>query len=217
MRTMLLLGPALSMLGVALVLISLVVTVRTLQGLERQVAPWGWRVLWNVGHLAARWSGHPFRGRPAESLNRNATGDFHGRPAVVLEHAAFRFPGISRVTVTGLAAPTRYAGLDMTVMPRSERLAPGSPGEDVPTGDAEFDAEWRVRSTDPRRALAILQPHVRQLLSQGGVPLRIVNGELLTWRPGKLDVAAIHQTLTWLAYADDVVALNDAPGPRATT
>lgn len=207
---MVLLGPSLSMLGVAIVLISLVVTVRNLQGLERQVAPWGWRVLWNVGHLAARWPGHPFRGRPGGSLGRNATGDFHGRAAVVLEHASIRFLGVSRVTVTVLAAPTRYAGLDMIVVPRSERLVQGSPGVDVPTGDAEFDAGWRVRATDPRRALAILQPHVRQLVREGEAPLRIVHGELLTWRRGQLDVAEVHETLARLAHIDSVIAPCDS-------
>ena len=213
--SMVLVGPTLSMLGVGIVLIGLVVTVRNLQGLERQVGPWGWRVLWNVDHLATRWPGHPFRSRSG-SLMSNATGDFEGRPAVVIEHAAIRFLIISRVTVTALTAPLRYAGLDMTVKPRSERLVQGTSGEDVLTGDAAFDAEWRVRSTDPRRALAIMQPHVRQLLREGGEPLRIIHGELLTWRRGKLDAAVIHETLARLAHVDAVVGPCDAQRSEAT-
>lgn len=201
----------LTLLSSTVSLWSLRVSRRKTQDLEARVAPWGWHVMRNAGQLEHRWRGHPFSGGFYRRAGLNVTGGYEGRSAVVFEYYSMMLERFETITVTVLAAAGRFAGLELTVLDREEELTKCSAGEDVLTGSAEFDAVWRVRSSDPQRALEVLQPHVRDfLLEPAAGPLRITDGEILTWREGTIRLRKVHETLTWLARADELLA---APAP----
>lgn len=185
---------------------------RRVAALRAGVAPWGWHVMSSTGQIQRRWHGHPFGGGLYRKAGHNVTGAYEGRSAVVFEYFVAWLERFSTTTVTVLAAPGRYEGIELTVLDREEELTKGSAGEDVLTGSPEFDAVWRVRSTDPQRALAILQPHVRDFLLQPAAgPVRIADGELLTWREGTIRLRKVHETLGWLARVDELVG---EPAPK---
>lgn len=225
-QTLTLIAVILSWISLATVLFNVISAQRSQAELERIVAPWGWHILLNTQHLVARWPGHPLRTGFARGVARAVTGAFTGRPVVIFEFRGLRrrrdtVTGrrSSTTTVTALSAPGRYAGLDVSFLPREERLVRTKlAADDVPTGDERIDSRWRVRSADPQVALKVLQPHVREFLAAQPVarPVRIVDGDLLSWHVGPLDPAVVHETLSWLAHVDAVVA-GPAPGDGGTT
>lgn len=205
----------LTLLSITTSLWTLRVTRRKMQALGESVAPWGWHVMTNAGQLEHRWRGHPFSGGFYRRAGLNVTGAYQGRSAVVFEYNVVTVHRFVTLTATVLAAPGRYAGLELTVLDREEELTRRSAGDDVLTGSPEFDAVWRVRSTDPQRALEILQPHVRALLLEPDAgPLRITDGEILTWREGTIRLRKVHETLAWLARVDELLA-TPAPDVQA--
>lgn len=215
-QTTTLIGVMLSCIGLATVLLSVTSAQRSQAELERVVAPWGWHILLNRQHLATRWPGHPVHPDLPRGVARAVTGELTGRPFVAFELRGLRrrrdqVTGrrASTTTVTALSAPGRYAGLDVSFVPREAELARSTRADDdVPTGDARIDARWRVRSASPQAALEVLQPHVREFLAAQAVarPVRIVDGDLLSWYVGSLHPAAVHETLSWLAHLDSLIA-----------
>lgn len=171
----------------------------------------GWNYTVKDRSLIGRYRDDPFdRGnwRRAEHVFRGK----HGEHPLIAFDYSFRLEETDR---TGEARTTRHhyqvvaLGIGeskpfLEVAPHGffSRMAhsPGWPS--LETGDEEFDKTIEVTTEDQDFATALLTDDIRKWLlahaRNDGTPIRVVADEVITWRPGSLDVHELSHRVDFL-------------------
>lgn len=170
----------------------------------------GWTVVGEDRGLADRWRGTPFGGgavRAREVLR----GRWAGRSCVSFScRRGGDDDGPRRFHVVAMALPGRLPTLELTPEGAGDRVAKALGGRDLELESADFNREWRVRSSDDRIAHAVLTPRVMARLLERdarGLSLRFEGSDLVTWLPGDQDLDAIVHRLRLMG--DLVAAVPD--------
>ena len=172
----------------------------------------GWTVVGADPALAERWRGSPFNVGRRRRASEIVTGRFRGRPATSFTYSYTTGSGKNQHTVThhvvALALPAFLPTLQLTHDGFGADLAKSFGGQDIQFESDVFNKAWRVESSDPRIAHAVLHPRLMERLlapDARRLRIRIEGSDVLCWRGGRQDLTAIASVATVLADIADSV------------
>lgn len=149
-----------------------------------------------------RFTQHPFRSRGWRQrhprITQAAWGEFKDRGAasLTLWRGRRHFYDIDLVEL-----PLVLPGLALVPETVADDWAKAFGGADITLESAEFNARWRVFSSDARYAHAVLHPRMMTRLNKPDVdalPISIDGGALLCWVPGRSPLAELDVHLALL-------------------
>lgn len=157
---------------------------------RREVARWadahGWSTDVKRSTLSGRWDSPPF-GRAAGQVVRDALRRSDGRGTV------FSFTYRSRhvvMTERAMLGP----GLRLTPEGPGERIAQVLGGQDITVEWAAFNDRWRIESSQPRYAHAVLHQRMMERLMEPdaeGVSVLVEGPDVVVHAPGRADLGRV--------------------------
>jgi len=163
---------------------------------RRVFAAWadehGWDYRERSTVLVGRWTAWPFRG-----ASRTATdvlsGAVDGCPVTSFTHGGSWWPrargrSADGVHVVMTTLPTAFPSLTITPEDQYTRAAGAIGLRDIQLESAEFNARWRVLSSDPRFAHAVLQPRLMARLLEPdveGMSMLVEDRDIALFAPGR--------------------------------
>lgn len=170
----------------------------------------GWTYAAADASYAGRLRGYPFsQGR--ERRHRDVlSGDYSGVHCTTLTHQCVdkdndgNTTGILNYQATFAEIPVRLPTIDILPEGAFDKVALAIGGDDVNVEHAGFNRSYRVRTTDPRTAHAVLHPRfVEKLVHTDlhGHALRIDNGLVILWSEGRSGVEDLAARLAVVASA----------------
>lgn len=156
--------------------------------------------------LATLHAGTPFGQGSGRTASEVLVGVYEGRTAVSFTYAWSTGSGDERrqhrAHVVGVALPAYLPTLELTPEGLGARVAKAFGARDLHVESAAFNAAYRVDTSDPRTAHAILHPRLLERLLRSdavGLPWRIEGTWLLSWEQGVTDTSRIAPRLGVLA------------------
>lgn len=158
----------------------------------------GWTYTPSDRTLVNAWRGHPF----GEGRRRRATdvlrGTFDGLPALSFTYSWETGDSKSstrhRAHVMAVALPAYLPTIELAPEGLGTRLARFVGAQDLDFESADFNQTYRVTSSDPQVAYAVVHPRLMERLLRDdarGTPWRIDGTWVRTWAPGASDLGRL--------------------------
>lgn len=167
----------------------------------------GWRYDEQRPELAHQFDGAPFTGGRGAKAEHVLTGSHRGHRAVLYEYTYTSSNGQTSTQhthqITALSLPTSTPVLEVKEQHLGHMLLNLIGFHDVQLGDEEFDATFRVSTTDDDFAHMVLNADTRSwLLAQGPgrrAPFRFTGNHLISWESTALNPDYAHDVADYLA------------------
>jgi len=173
---------------------------------EEATKAWAGRIGWTfVGadsSLAQRWTGTPFGTGGSRRTSEVVVGTYSGRPARSFAYQYTTNRGKERQTyafhVVTLALPAYLPNVQLTPDGFGAKLERALGGQDMVFESEDFNRAWRVETSDPSVAHAVVHPRLMERLLQSdarGLMLRIEGTDILCWSAGSPDLDQVARRL----------------------
>ena len=181
---------------------------RRRQALQALAQQRGWQLVGRDDVWARAFEGEPFGWGSHRRAEHVLTGSCGGRDLVAFDYS-FRTKSADGsgqvrtyrygVVVLRLPVPVPLVELEASRLPRLFRRG-------IELESEEFNARYRVRADDARLAYDVLPPRTMQLLlERPDLSLRLLGGDALSWRPGRLEAADLARRLETMTAVLDAV------------
>ncbi len=171
----------------------------------------GWQYVAADRSLLGTYDGDPFEWGHWKKIEHHFTGEHRGRRVTAFEYSSrmktVNSSGHERTEryfyqVLTVRLPGPHSSLEIEARGFFSRVARALGWPSFETNDPDFDEAFKVSTDDRVFAAKLLTDEVRESLLADpraqDTPLRINGYELITWRPGNLDVDDLHPRLDFL-------------------
>jgi hypothetical protein len=167
-----------------------------------------WSYLPQGPDLLRRWQGLPFGEGAGQRVSEVLTGNYRRHHFAAFTYtrepvaAGTGFLGSGPQSFTVFALTIEYHLPLIEFVPVGEEHSPATLGMGrVRSNIAEFDKHWSIATSDVALAAGMVQPAMMSWLldpARADLHLRIEETDLLCWRPGRLELRGITDTLDML-------------------
>jgi hypothetical protein len=200
-----------AVLGAAIV-VRIRITARRNSRSRVWAAAHGWTQQDSDPRLPHRWSGTPFGAGTRRTATEVLRGTVAGHEVTSFTYSYETGSGQRKVVhehhVVALDLPVPVPTLQLTPEGAATQVAKALGGQDVQLESAEFNAAWRVETTDLRFAHGVLHPRLMESLMRPpalGGRLRFEGRTIMSWAPGPTDLDRVVARATLLAAVTDAV------------
>jgi hypothetical protein len=170
----------------------------------------GWRYAERDDSLAARFLGTPFGRGFGRTARHVLAGDHRGREAMAFEYSYKEREGSGKNqrivtytnTVAAVTTPAARPTLEVGREGIGRRLLGLVGIRDLQLESEEFNKAFHIRTEDDKFAYDILHPRTMEwMLAEERcreLPFRFERADLVTWRPGGIDLAEVGRLLDYL-------------------
>lgn len=193
---------------IPMVLVPLLLVLRWYSGYRREEAAkaWaariGWMYMGSDASLTQRWRGTPFNTGNARRTSEVVAGTYSGKAATSFAYRYTTKRGDDRQTYTfhvvTLALPAFLPDVQLTPDGFGAKLERVMGGQDMVFESEDFNRAWRVETSDPAVAHAVVHPRLMERLMQPdarGLHVRIEGTDILCWSGGNPDLDQVARRL----------------------
>lgn len=170
----------------------------------------GWQYTEKDNSLVDRYEGHPFGGGHSRRARHVLRGRHRDRDVLVFEYVFKETTGSGDdrktetyyFTVAALATPAPRPKLEVTREGLGRKLLGFVGIRDLQLESEEFNKTFHIKTEDDKFAYDILHPRMMEWMLADHrprtIPFRFERADLLTWRPGEIDLSKVDELVGYV-------------------